>query len=55
MAAPEVPSKAQFLIITGKKRAEAAWPPGRYTATYRVTRDGTEVLRKTFEVEVGPR
>jgi murein DD-endopeptidase MepM/ murein hydrolase activator NlpD len=47
--------KAQLLVIAGKKRPEAAWPPGRYTATYRVTRDGAEVLRKTFEVEVGPR
>ena len=47
--------KAQFLVIAGKKRAEAAWPPGRYSATYRVTRDGAEGLRKTFEVEVGPR
>ncbi|MEH2588023.1 hypothetical protein V1273_001862 [Bradyrhizobium sp. AZCC 1721] len=42
---------AQFLMITGKKRTEAAWPAGRYTATYRVTRDGAEVLRKTFDVE----
>ena len=47
--------KAQFLVIAGKKRNEAAWTPGRYTSTYRVTRDGAEVLRKTFEVEVGPR
>ena len=47
--------KAQFLVIAGKKRTEAAWPPGRYTATYRVTRDGAEVLRKTFEVEAGAR
>jgi hypothetical protein len=47
--------KAQFLVIAGKKRNDAAWPAGRYTATYRVTRDGAEVLRKTFEVEVGPR
>jgi murein DD-endopeptidase MepM/ murein hydrolase activator NlpD len=47
--------KAQFLVIAGKKRTGAAWPAGRYTATYRVTRDGAEVLRKTFEVEAGPR
>ena len=47
--------KAQFLIIAGKKRTEAAWPPGRYTAIYTVTRDGAEVLRKTFEVEAGAR
>lgn len=47
--------KAQFLIIAGKKRTEAAWPAGRYSATYRVMRDGAEVLRKTFEVEAGAR
>jgi murein DD-endopeptidase MepM/ murein hydrolase activator NlpD len=47
--------KAQYLVIAGKKRTEAAWPAGRYTATYRVTRDGAEVLRKTFDVETGPR
>ncbi len=47
--------KAQFLVIAGKKRTGAAWPAGRYTATYRVTRNGEEVLRKTFEVEASPR
>ena len=47
--------KAQLLVIAGKKRTEAAWPAGRYTATYRVTRDGAEVLRKTFDVEARPR
>jgi hypothetical protein len=43
--------KAQFLISAGKKRTGAAWPSGSYTATYRVMREGTEVLRKTFDVE----
>ena len=47
--------KAQFLVISGKKSTAAAWPPGRYTATYRVTRDGAEVLRKSFDVEMRPR
>lgn len=47
--------KAQLLVIAGKKRTEPAWPAGRYSATYRVTRDGAEVLRKTFAVEAGPR
>jgi murein DD-endopeptidase MepM/ murein hydrolase activator NlpD len=47
--------KAQFLVIAGKKRTETAWPAGRYTATYRVTRDGAEVLRKTFDVDARPR
>jgi len=47
--------KAQFLVIAGKKRSEAAWPAGRYSATYRVTRDGAEVLRKTFDIEARAR
>ena len=47
--------KAQFLVIAGKKRTEAAWPVGRYVATYRVTRDGAEVLRKTFDVDARSR
>ena len=47
--------KAQFLVLAGKKRAEAAWPAGRYVATYTVTRDGAEVLRKSFEIEAGAR
>lgn len=47
--------KAQFLVHAGRKRSEAAWPAGRYVATYRVTRDGAEVLRKTFDIEVRPR
>jgi hypothetical protein len=46
--------KAQFLVIAGKKRTDATWAGGRYTATYRVMRDGAEVLRKTFEVDVRP-
>lgn len=43
--------KAQFLIVAGKKRTEPSWPAGRYTATYRVIRDGKEVLGRTFDVE----
>jgi murein DD-endopeptidase MepM/ murein hydrolase activator NlpD len=43
--------KAQFLLLAGKKRTEATWPAGRYTATYRVVRDGKEVLSRTFDVE----
>ena len=47
--------KAQFLVIAGKKRSEATWPAGRYAATYRVIRDGAEVLRKTFDIEARAR
>src|SRR3954467_3029692 len=46
---------AQFLVIAGKQRTETAWPAGRYTATYRVIRDGAEVVRKTFDVEARSR
>jgi murein DD-endopeptidase MepM/ murein hydrolase activator NlpD len=47
--------KAQYLLLTGKKRTEEQWPAGRYTATYRVIRDGAEVLSKTFDVDSRPR
>ncbi len=47
--------KAQFLVIAGKKRSEATWPAGRYAATYRLIRDGAEVLRKTFDIEARAR
>jgi Peptidase family M23 len=47
--------KAQFLISAGKKRSQAAWPSGSYTATYRVMREDSEVLRKTFDVETSAR
>jgi murein DD-endopeptidase MepM/ murein hydrolase activator NlpD len=47
--------KAQFLVIAGKKRTEAAWPAGRYSGTYRVMRDGAEVLRRTFDVDARSR
>jgi len=43
--------KAQYLLLTGKKRTETPWPAGRYTAIYRVIRDGKEVLSKTFSIE----
>jgi hypothetical protein len=44
--------KAQSFITTGRKRKEAPWPSGKYTATYRVVSDGREVLRKTFNLEI---
>lgn len=47
--------KAQYLLIAGKKRTGTDWPAGRYTATYRVIRDGAEVLGRTFEVDARPR
>ena len=43
-------SKAQYLLYTGKRTPTAGWPPGRYVATYTVTRGGAVVLRRAFEL-----
>jgi len=38
--------EAQSFISAGRKPREVAWPTGIYVASYRVVRDGTEVLSK---------
>jgi len=35
-----------------EKPREVAWPTGIYVASYRVVRDGTEVLSKEFRISV---
>jgi murein DD-endopeptidase MepM/ murein hydrolase activator NlpD len=45
--------KAQYLISSGRKRKQLPWPPGLYRATYRVTQGDTELLHRTFEVDLG--
>jgi hypothetical protein len=45
--------KAQYFISSGRKRKELSWPPGLYRATYRVTQGDAELLRRTFEVDLG--
>lgn len=42
--------KAQYLISAGRKRAGVTWSERNFVATYRVLKDGAEVLQKTFEV-----
>lgn len=44
--------KAQAFVTAGRRRSQPSWPPGTYRATYTVTRDGVEVLKKTFVLEV---
>lgn len=44
--------KAQAFVTAGRKRSQPSWRPGSYKATYTVMRDGVEVLRKTFVLEV---
>jgi hypothetical protein len=45
--------KAQSFISAGKNRGEAIWPAGTYTASYRVIRDGGNVLSKEFKISIG--
>ena len=45
--------KAQYFISAGRKRKELTWPQGIYRATYRVTQGDAELLRRTFEVDLG--
>jgi hypothetical protein len=45
--------KAQYFVASGRKRKEAAWPSGSYTAEYSVAGTGGAVLRKTFEIQLG--
>lgn len=45
-------NKAQFFISSGRKLKAARWRSGQYKAAYVVTKDGIEVLRKTFEVQI---
>lgn len=50
--APLERNKAQYFISSGRNRKTSAWPKGTYTATYRVTRNGVEHLRKSFDVRL---
>jgi Peptidase family M23 len=45
--------KAQSFISAGKRRGEAIWSAGTYTASYRVIRDGGNVLSREFNISVG--
>lgn len=52
---PPLPSnKDQIYMFVGRKRPAAGWPPGRYAATYTVTRDDKVVVEKTFAAQLGP-
>jgi hypothetical protein len=47
-------SKAQFFTMVGKKRRDAPWPAGTYTARFNVLREGKSVLEKTFTFDLPP-
>lgn len=47
-------SKAQFFTMIGKKRGDAPWRVGTYTAHFKVLRDGKSALEKTFRFDLPP-
>ena len=52
---PPLPSnKDQIFVGVGRKRPAPGWQPGRYSATYRVLRDGSMAVEKTFSADVAP-
>ncbi|MEA1834363.1 M23 family metallopeptidase [Methylobacterium durans] len=46
--APLARARAQSLVFVGRKRPEAGFPAGTYTATFRVTRAGATALEHRF-------
>ena len=51
--APLGSNKDQVYMAVGRKRPAAGWPPGRYAATYTVTRDGQVAIESTMEQRIG--
>jgi len=52
-ASPALESnKAQYFTSSGRNRKAPAWPQGNYAATYRVTRNGAELLRRAFDIKL---
>jgi hypothetical protein len=47
--------KAQYFVASGRKRKGANWAQGTYTAKYLVMRNEEEVLRRDFEIKLGPK
>ena len=44
--------KAEFFISAGRRREEMEWPRGSYQATFGIFNNGSEVLTKTFKLEI---
>ncbi len=44
--------KAQYFTLVGKKRLAAGWPPGTYTAQFRVQRAGRVAVERQFAVRL---
>jgi murein DD-endopeptidase MepM/ murein hydrolase activator NlpD len=50
--APLDANKAEWFMLTGRKRKADGFRPGRYTARYLVRRDGETVLDRSFTLDV---
>jgi murein DD-endopeptidase MepM/ murein hydrolase activator NlpD len=46
--------KAQYFVATGRKHKLPGWEQGVYTASYLVRRNDEDLLRKVFEIRLGP-
>ena len=44
--------KAQWLSFFGRKRSSRPWPPGQYSATYRLERDGRVLIDERFSIRL---
>ncbi|KFC69227.1 Peptidase, family M23/M37 [Bosea sp. LC85] len=53
-APPLERNRAQSLIFAGVKQPAAGWAKGAYQATYTVTQNGTPVLERRFDIDLGP-
>ncbi len=51
-AAPLDHDKAQYFLMTGRKRPPQGWKAGSYRATFSVQRSGTAVLEQSFEIRL---
>jgi hypothetical protein len=49
-AAPLDHDKAETIFSVGKRTPVGGWPAGVYQATYAVSRDGTDVILRTFRI-----
>lgn len=51
--APKLPrDQAQYFISAGRKRAGPTWPVGSYRATFVLRRQGAEIARRSFQVNI---
>lgn len=45
-------AKAEYVMYAGKRMPPEGWPPGDYTATYSVRRDGKVAITRTFNLRL---